>query len=274
MTGRIGNNPGHVAKSQIKRGFKMIAAAYNARFCTGMRTPLALLLVLVLGFALPASAQDRALTVSVSGEGTIKVSPDMATIWFSVVTHDELPDRARAQNADASAAAMNAARELGIEEKDLQLEGLQLAPRRVYDPDRRVYNQDGFEATRTVKVIMRDLDVLPDLIASIVENGANQLNNIQYGLEDRESIELEALARAVNRAKEKASVMAGELGWALGKAIQINEQGVSVPQPRVQMEALAMRAKDDGGNPDAFAAGELDVRASVTVVFGLLEPNE
>lgn len=252
----------------------MIAAAFNTRTCTGMRTPLALLLALFIGLAAPVQAQERALTVSVSGEGVIKVSPDMATIWFSVVTHDELPDRARSLNADASAAAMNAARSLGIEEKDLQLEGLRLAPRRVYDPDRRVYNQDGFEATRTVKVIVRDLDVLPDLVAAIVENGANQLNNIQYGLEDRETIELEALSRAVNRAKEKATVMAGELGWALGKALQINEQGVSVPQPRMQMEAVAMMAKDDGGNPDAFAAGELDVRASVTVVFSLAEPQD
>ena len=252
----------------------MIAAAFNTRTCTGMRTPLALLLALFIGLAAPVQAQERALTVSVSGEGVIKVSPDMATIWFSGVTHDELPDRARSLNADASAAAMNAARSLGIEEKDLQLEGLRLAPRRVYDPDRRVYNQDGFEATRTVKVIVRDLDVLPDLVAAIVENGANQLNNIQYGLEDRETIELEALSRAVNRAKEKATVMAGELGWALGKALQINEQGVSVPQPRMQMEAVAMMAKDDGGNPDAFAAGELDVRASVTVVFSLAEPQD
>lgn len=252
----------------------MIAAPFSARTCTGMRTPLALILALMIGLAAPATAQDRVYTVTVSGQGTMKVSPDMATIWFSVVTHHELPDRARAQNAEASAAAMNAARNLGIEEKDLQLEGLQLAPRRVYDPDRRVYNQDGFEATRTVKVIVRDLDVLPDLVAAIVANGANQLNNIQYGLEDRESIELEALARAVNRAKEKATVMAAELGWALGKALTINEQGVSVPQPRMQMEAVAMMAKDEGGNPDAFAAGELDVRASVTVVFGLTEPEE
>ncbi len=252
----------------------MIAAVFNARSSIGMGTPLTLFLALILGLAAPAYAQDRVFTVSVSGEGIIQVSPDMASIWFSVVTHDDLPDRARSLNADASAAAMNAARELGIDERDLQLEGLQLAPRRVYDPDRRVYDQDGFEATRTVKVIVRDLDVLPDLVAAIVDNGANQLNNIQYGLQNREAIELEALSSAVNRAKEKASVMARELGWSLGKALQINEQGVSVPQTRLQMEAVSMMAKDDGGNPDAFAAGELDVRASVTVAFGLVEPEE
>jgi len=254
----------------------MNAAAFSARHCLQMRTPRLVALILTLMLALPGYSQDKGLTVSVSGEGVIKVSPDMATLWFSVVTHHDLPDRARALNAEASADAMNAARNLGIEEKDLQLEGLQLTPRRVYDPDRRVYNQDGFEARRTVKAIVRDLDVLPDLVAAVVENGANQLNNIQYGLEKRDAIELDALARAVNRARDKAAIMAGELGWGLGRALQIREQGVSVPQPRMGMEAVQMAAmaKDDGGNPDAFAAGELEVRASVTVVFGLADPEE
>jgi len=233
-------------------------------------TLIALIAVL---FVSPADAQDRAYTVTVSGEGIIMTAPDMATVWFAVVTHDELPDRARSLNADASASAMNAVRNLGIGEKDMQIEGLQLNPRRVYDPDRRVYDQDGFEATRTVKVIIRDLDVLPDVVASVVEGGANQINNIQYGLDDKEAIELEVLALAVQRAKQKASVMAGELGWALGRAVQINEQGVSVPQPRVSMEMAAM-SKDSGGNPDAFSAGELEVRASVTVVFSLADPDQ
>jgi hypothetical protein len=110
----------------------------------------------------------------------------------------------------------------------------------------------------------------------VVDGGANQINNIQYGLDDKEAIELEVLALAVQRAKQKASVMAGELGWALGRAVQINEQGVSVPQPRVRMEMADMAAmsKDEGGNPDAFSAGELEVRASVTVVFSLADPDQ
>jgi len=253
----------------------MIAAFNTMRHRPSFST-LCVLLLLGSLFVAPVSAQERAYTVTVSGEGIIKTAPDMATVWFAVLTHHDLPERARSLNADASASAMNAVRALGIDDKDIRLEGLQLTPRRVYDPDRRIYEQDGFEATRTVQVIVRDLDVLPDMVAAVVKGGANQINNIQYGLDDRAGIELDVLARAVQRAKEKAAVMAGELGWALGKAIQVNEQGVSVPQPRVRMEAMEMAAmaKDEGGNPDAFSAGELEVRASVTVVFLLADPDQ
>jgi len=255
----------------------MNAASKTMRHRPSLNTVLALAaLCSAIFVTTPASAQERAHTVTVSGEGVIKTAPDMATVWFAVVTHDALPERARALNAEASAQAMNAVRALGIEEKEIRLEGMQLAPRRVYDPDRRVYEQDGFDATRTVRVTLHDLDLLPEMVARVVEGGANQINNIQYGLDDRSSIELEVLARAVERAREKASVMATHLDRALGKAIQITEQGVSVPQPRLRMEATEMVAmsKDDTGTPDAFSGGEMEVRASVSVVFLLSDTEE
>ncbi len=234
---------------------------------------LALLAVALASATQTAAAQDIAFTVTVSGEGVLRTAPDMATLSFAVVTHDEHPDDARSKNATASASALNAVRALGVEEKDIRLDGLQLSPRREYDPDRRIYREDGFDATRSVQVIVRDLDALPGLVAAVVEGGANRIDNVQYGLDDRAATELEVLALAVQRAKEKAHVMATELGGELGRAIQINEQGVSVPQPRFRMDSMEMAAmsKDTGGNPDAFAQGELEVRASVTVVFRLLD---
>ena len=171
---------------------------------------------------------------------------------------------------------MNAVRELGVEEQDIQLEGLQLTPRRVYDPDRRVYDQDGFEALRTVEITVRDLELLPDLIAAVVEEGANQINRIQYGLDDRSSIELEVLARAVQRAAEKASVMAAQVGRSIGQALQMSEQEISVPQSRMRVDATEMvaMAKDEGGNPDAFSAGDIEVRATVSILFSLVDSQE
>lgn len=245
----------------------MLPALNRLRSCAFLAT-------LLIGFFLaPASsAQDRPYTISVSGTAEIRTAPDMATVWFGVVTRDENPDRARQLNEDAAAQAMNAVRALGIPERDLRLETVQLQPLREYDPDRRIYREDGFEATRQVEVIIRDLDRLPELMAKIVSEGANRVNSIQYGLEDEAAAELEALTEAARKARDKASVLAGELGWTLGKAIQINEQGVHVPQPRMQMEMAAVSAMaKDAGNPDAYAAGELTVSASVTVVFSLAD---
>jgi len=196
----------------------------------------------------------------------------MATVWFGVVTDHELPDQARQNNAVASAAAMNAIRDLGVAEEDLKVESLRLAPKREYDPDRRTYKETGFEATRGIIVEVKDLEILPELIAVIVSKGANRVNNIQYGLDDKDAVELEALEKAVDRAREKAEVMTARLGRAVGPVTQINEQGVSVPQPMLRMEAaMDVASTSKSGQPDAFAGGEIEVSASVTVVFMLVD---
>jgi len=235
---------------------------------------LAPILAILVMLVIPAHAQDELkgplAKVSVSGEGIIKTMPDMAHVEFAVVTRDERPDRARTENADASADALNAIRALGIEEKDIQLQNLQLNPLREYDPDRRTYIEKGYEATRSLMVTVRNLDQLPDLVATLVDAGANRMTSIQYGLEDRADIELEVLKLAVSRAKTKASVMAQQLGVEIGTVLQLSEQGISFPSPILRMEAsFDMASAKGAGNPDAYASGQIEVRASVTVVFAI-----
>ena len=246
-------------------------------FCSRFTTRLtrmvgvsAIILVASL-FSVPGAIAQMG-TITVSGRGVIKIAPDMATVRFGVVTDNELPDQARALNALASAEAMNAVRAMGINEEHIQLASLRLTPKREYDPDRRIYIESGFEASRNVIVKVMNLDILPDLVATIVSKGANRIDNIQYGLDNRDQVELQAYAKAAHRAREKAGVLARTLESAVGSVVQINERGVSVPQPVVmRMEAaMDMASAGKAVQADAFAGGEIEVSASVTVVFTLV----
>jgi uncharacterized protein len=238
----------------------------------GFTTKMAQMLVIFSFFVAGAAGQEQ-LTgiraeVTVSGEGVIKTLPDMAIVEFAVVSRNERPDRVRTENEQASAAALNAIRGLGVEEKDIKLQNLNLNQLREYDPDRRTYTENGFEATRSVTVTVIDLDSLPDLIAALISNGANRMNSIQYGLDDRDDVELEVLRMAVARARTKATVMVAELGRELGVVLQISEQGISIPSPVMRMEvSYDTMSSKSGGDPDAYASGQIEVRASVTVVF-------
>lgn len=249
-------------------------------FCSRFTTRLtwmvgvsAVLLVASL-FSVPGAVAQTG-TITVSGRGVIKISPDMATIRFGVVTDNELPDQARALNALAAAEAMNAVRAMGVNEEHIQLASLRLTPKREYDPDRRIYIESGFEASRDVIVKVMNLDILPDLVATIISKGANRIDNIQYGLDNRDQVELQAYAKAAHRAREKASVIATTLGSSVGSVVQINERGVSVPQPVVMRMEAAMDIASAGKvvQADAFAGGEIEVSASVTVVFTLVTDN-
>lgn len=211
-------------------------------------------------------AGTRAVTVT--GYGSIRAQPDMATVRFGVVTIDVDPEAARSQNASASAAAMNAIRALGVEDRKIRLDVLRLEPFREYDAETRRYIDKGFQAVRQVSVRLEDLDLLPAMIAEVVQQGANRIQGITYGIQDREAYEFEALRDALESARSKAGIMVETLGAELGTVLRIREQGVNIPAPQIQFER-AMSAKADAPEPAAYASGEMEITATVSVSFAI-----
>lgn len=212
----------------------------------------------------------REPTISVVGEGMARAAPDVATVRFGVVTVDRDPEEARRKNAEASRLAMNAAREIIQDERNIRLENLRLQPDREYDPDTRRYIERGFEAARDVVVRVTDLEQLPALITRIVQQGANRLHNVAYELEHPDEVKNEALQEAVMKARDKATLMASTLGTTAGRVLRIIERATSPVYPRRDMQEAYMAARADAApEPEAYAAGEIEVHAMVEVVFAL-----
>jgi hypothetical protein len=249
------------------------ALIHNGRSAMNARFGITLLLGLLTWVSM-AHAQDTTppvpRTISVSGEGTVSVEPDQATVRFGVVTQAEDPETAREQNAAAASRAMNALRELGIAERQIQMETLRLQPRREYNQETRNYEERGFEAIRQVVVEVDDLSQLPTLVARVVQQGANRLDGINYDVADRDAVRNEALAEAARHARSKAQLLAETLGARVGPPREISEQSFDFPRPAFRVEAAAMAKSDAAPEPDAYAAGEIEVNATVQVTFDLL----
>lgn len=208
-------------------------------------------------------------TVSVSGEGIVRVQPDMAIVRFGVVTQDTDAEAARSQNAAAAREAMNAVRELGIEERYMRMETLRIQPIREYNPDTRQWIERGLEAIREVVVEVRDLELLPVLVAAVVEKGANRLNGVTYDLQNRDEARNEALRLAMINAREKARLLTSALETNLGQVLRINEQVFDFPRPMMELayDRAAMSKEVAAPEPEAYAPGEIEVRSTVQVVF-------
>lgn len=240
-----------------------------SRFLRGV----ALLLLPIL-VALPSPAQsDQASdrTVRVGGEATITATPDQATVRFGVVSEAETAEAARQKNAEAAKAAMNAVRGMNVPESQMRMESLRLQPQREYNPETKTREQTGYEATREVVVELSDLEQLPRLVAEVVQRGANRLEGINYGLSDKTAQRNDALRQAATSARDKARLLASTLDGELGPVREISEQdfGYDQPQPRLQ-RAFAKSAESDAEpEPDAYAAGEIEISARVQVVFDL-----
>lgn len=229
-------------------------------------------LSLFLVFSVHAQDSNRTdRTVRVGGEATVNVAPDQAIVRFGIVSEAKTAEEARAQNAEASKNAMNAVRALDVPDSQMRMESLRLQPQWEYNPNTERREQTGYEASRQVIVELRDLEQLPRLVTRVVQQGANRLEGINYELADRDSVRNEALQMAAQQAQDKAKLLAHSLRAELGPVQQVTEQdlGVDRPSPRVQMQFAKAAQEEAEPEPDAYAAGEIEVRANVEVIFAL-----
>ncbi len=233
---------------------------------------LLLLLLFLVGTAPSsriASSDEEDREIVVQGTGVVRVLPDRAFLHFAIVTRASRPGEARQRNAEAAARVLNALRRLGVEEKHMRLTALRLSEYRERTPDGKQF-QRGFEAYRSLAVEVDDLEQIPEIIARVVEEGSNRLLGLSYDVRDRQAVERQALEQAALNARAKAEALARVLGASLGRVLRIQEQGMHMPYPLHEVRMQVAAAKVDAtAEPEAYAVGEIEVRASVQVTFAL-----
>ncbi|MEM9427426.1 MAG: SIMPL domain-containing protein [Pseudomonadota bacterium] len=202
--------------------------------------------------------------VVVAATGTVQAMPDMATLMLGVSR--QAPTASEAMDAASVAAqgVVDLIFETGIEAKDVQTASLNLNP--VWDQRNAQPRQViGYEASTVLTVRVRDLSLLGALLDRVVSDGANRLNGLTFGIADTAPLEQAARADAVTQAREKAETLATAAGVTLGP-VQTIAEGSNAGMPAPMMRGAMMEA-----SAMPVAAGELDVRVSVTVVYAITE---
>lgn len=222
------------------------------------------LVALALGIMLgvPAAAQD---TITVMGEGTATAEPDLAHVRIGVTSDAGTAAEALASNNAAMADVMERLTAEGIEERDLQTSTLDLGPRYAerYDGAPEV---EGYTARNILNVRVRNLDRLGAILDAAAGEGANTFEGLTFGVAEPQPLADEALRRAVTDARRQAELLAGESGVTLGAVRSIDSTAGGQP-PRPMEMATARMAEDSV----PVARGELEIAASVTMVFAIAE---
>jgi len=217
----------------------------------------------------PALADEMAVAVTparitVSGEGHVEATPDMATITMGMTAEADTAKAAMDQVSASLTALLAVLGEAGIEARDIQTSGLSLNPlwgaNSVDSARQRIKS---FAASNNVTVRVRDLDKLGPVLDQALASGANTFHGLTFGLQDPGPGMDVARAEAVADAIRKARIMAEAAGVDLGRIVSISEGGGYVPpQPMFRMEAMAATAMP-------VAGGEVSVAAQVTIVWEL-----
>lgn len=222
----------------------------------------ALLCASGLGDATQAMAETAQMRVQ--GEGVIAVAPDMARITLGVL--QEAPTAAAAMDAmsDAMAAVMEQMTAAGIDPKHVQTGSLRLDQRFEHLNNGR-RKPLGYAAYADIQVQVFDLDILGAVLDAAVRDGANQMNGLRFDVANRAPHLMAARRAAVADARAKAEVYAEAAGTTLGPIMLIAEGEAA----RAPMPMMAEASFDSASKSVPLAAGELQVSATISMVWGL-----
>jgi uncharacterized protein len=199
-------------------------------------------------------AEEASDSITVSGVGKIESVPNESQMSFGVETRGETARAAIAANADAARRVINALRQAGARELATQYVS-------VYPVSGESGTITGYSASNSVSAVS-DVDDAPALIDAAAGAGANQISGPGLSSRNAEELYRQALAEAVDQARERAQVLARAAGRSVGEISAIVEGSGASPLPYAERAAM-----DAAATP--IVPGQQETSATVTVTFDL-----
>ncbi len=212
----------------------------------------------------PLPELGKTPTISVSGEGKVVAKPDIAEVSFSVVTQGNNPAEVQRSNDEKMTRVVEFLKSQGVKEDDIRTTGYNLYPQYDYDKEgRRPPEIIGYSLTQTVAVKVRDLSVVGKIVGGVTEKGANQINSIGFSIDNPDSLKEKAREEAIKEARERAEVIASQLGARLGKVVSFSESPIAIPMP------FGVGGFEGRGGGSPIEAGTEEITVTVSVTYAI-----
>lgn len=201
----------------------------------------------------------------VSGTGTASADPEVAQVGFGVELQGNDPDALVSEAAEKIDAAMAAAREFGIMEDKTRTLNYNLFVETQRDPESgRPTDEIVYHLNHRVQVTTDNIDGVGELLAGVVNAGANAVSGVNFTIEDPTSLVNEARDLAIENAQAKAEAMAVKLGIGYGDPILVTETGGNVPM--AADFGVGGGARMESAAPQ-IESGSFSVSVSVRIVY-------
>jgi uncharacterized protein len=201
-------------------------------------------------------------TISVSATGAVSAEPDRAAISTGVVAEGDTARAALSANTAAMGRLIEGLKGAGIAPKDIQTSSFNISPRYQNFKDGRPPVINGYQVQNQVRILVRALDTLGQVMDVAVTLGANQMGGIEFQVSTAETLKDDARKLAMANALRRAKLFAAAAGAEVGDVITISEDMAHV-QPRPHM-MMAKAAASADAVPIERGSQSLEVRVSVT----------
>jgi uncharacterized protein YggE len=204
-------------------------------------------------------------SITVNGEGKIKVKPDTASLNVGVQATAATATEALSQANTSGAALIAALKGAGVSDNDIVTSGLSIYPQ--YSSGGNTIS--GYQAANSVTVTVRDITQTGPVIdvAAAAAGDHITISGVSFYVNDTEALIGAARANAIDNAKKRATEYAEAAGVSVGGVLQISEVSVSNPIPL--MYGAAADSAAGASAPTPIQTGTQDLSVSVTVVYQL-----
>ena len=228
-----------------------------------------LLAVLLLALTVPALAEENPRLIRVSGNATVALAADTATLQIGVNTKKSTVQEAQKENASLMNAVLDALHSIGIEDQDIMTSQFNVSSMFDYSvsPQGQEIRTQYYEVQNNVSVTVHDLTLIGQVLDAAMEAGANTSYGITFSSTQQNEAYQKALTRAVEDAMQKADVLAAAAKTQLGDLVSINATqnqytmggyGVS------NVYAYEAKSMDRG---TVITSGDITVSAEVTLEY-------
>ncbi len=231
-----------------------------SKFWSGQAALAVLFLTLGAGMS---NAEDLrvARTVSVSATGMVTAEPDLAAISTGVVAEGDTARSALSANTALMSKLIEGLKATGIQPKDIKTISFNVQPRYQNYKDGRPATINGYQVVNQVRIVVRELDKLGQVLDTAVTLGANQMGGIEFQVSAAETLKDEARKVAMANALRRAKLFAASANAEVGEVIAIAED-MAAPVGRPMMMAKAAMSAE--AVPIERGSQALEVRVNVT----------
>jgi uncharacterized protein YggE len=203
-------------------------------------------------------------TITVSGHGTVSVTPDTADLMTGVQATAPTATEALDTVGTKSQALIDTLKGTGVAEKDIKTAGLSLYP--MFGSDGQQIS--GYQASTNVTATIRDVTKVGDVVDALKNLVGDQLTlqGVSFTYANPEAVMADARTAAIANAKVRAEQYAKAAGATLGGVLKIVEGSVQTP---IAFQDMAAPASAAAGSKVAIAPGSQELAADVSVVFDM-----
>lgn len=218
--------------------------------------------IMIFIFSIPSFASETNKTITVSGEHSIYVKPDICKIVFEIISKDINQNKALKDNSLRTNNLIEAFKKNNIKAENINTLDFNVSPQYTYDDGKETFQY--YNVSNTIELTLSDLSKVGEFISLASKSGADKIGYLNYESSKADEYYNEALMGAVKNAKSKADSIAKALNIKVSYPNKITESSNNY-YPIYRNNLELKESMDSISTP--IEVKDLNIKASISVEF-------